>query len=123
MFAAPMLPLIPTVSNAGVSNEPLWPDFVLLAFTVGMLLGMWLASPFVIPPGNHGGWGRPPKKYPEPPCPKGTGEDETSWIDDVERFLAEQLAPGREPTSGVHANAHPTRPSESGTWPEGRGRA
>ena len=100
MFAAPTLPFIPTVSHGGVSSAPLWVGLVLLALTLGMLLGTWLASHFVVPPGNQGGWGRPPREQPDPPGPKGVNV-ETSWIDDVERFLAEQ--------SLLNAD-HPTRP-------------
>jgi hypothetical protein len=98
MLGAGILPVSPplsSVSNPDASAAAHWAMLLLLAFTIGVVLGAWLASRVPSSPsdGRSGwwGWGGPPPRSPEPPDPIGW-EGEPSWIDEIERFLAEQSA-------------------------------
>jgi hypothetical protein len=87
---------LPSVSNPDASAASHWPMLLLLAFAIGVVLGVWLGSRVSASPsdgrsGWGGGWGGPPPGSPEPPDPIGW-EGEPSWIDEIERFLAEQTA-------------------------------
>jgi len=92
----PVFPPLPSVSNPDASAAAHWAMLLLLAFAVGVVLGAWLGSRVSSSPsdgrsGRGGGWGGPPAGSPEPPDPIGW-EGEPSWIDEIDRFLAEQIA-------------------------------
>lgn len=92
----PVFPPLPSVSNPDAAAAAHWPMLLLIAFAMGVVLGVWLGSQVSASPsdGRSGwGWGRggPPPGSPEPPDPIGW-EGEPSWIDEIERFLAEQSA-------------------------------
>lgn len=87
---------LPSVSNPGASATALWLMLLLVAFAIGVVLGAWLGSRVSASPsdgrsGWGGGWGGPPPGSPEPPDPIGW-EGEPSWIDEIQRYLAEQSA-------------------------------
>jgi hypothetical protein len=93
MFAAPVLPPLPRAFNQDASGAAPLLVLLLLAFAIGVVLGAWLGSRISSSPtdGRSGwgrGWGGPPTGSPEPP--DSIGWEGESWIDEIDRYLAEQ---------------------------------